>query len=105
MFRDDKIADMESAFIERDKAKQELDVAQKRIGDMEALLREKEKECEDAKKELGSHHGDADEIASLRNALYRATREDDRAGREESGARNTDRGDRVLAGILHGQGN
>ena len=77
MYRDDKIADMESAYIERDKAKQELDAAQKRIRDMEALLREKEKECEDAKEEIESHRADADEIASLRNALYRATRKED----------------------------
>lgn len=77
MYRDDKIADMESAYIERDKAKRELEAAQKRIRDMEALLREKERECEEARKEIGAHRGDADEIASLRNALYRATRQED----------------------------
>ena len=77
MYRDDKIADMESAYIERDKSKQELDAARKRIRDMEALLREKERECEEARKEIGAHRGDADEIASLRNALYRATRQED----------------------------
>lgn len=77
MYRDDKLVDIENAHIERDKAMQAAEAAQKQIEVMKDSLRALEKKYEDAQREVESYRGDADEIISLRNALYRAIRPED----------------------------
>lgn len=77
MYRDDKTVNVENAYIERDKAKQEVEALRSRIRTLEESLRLERKNYESAKREIESRRGDISEIISLRSALYASATQED----------------------------
>lgn len=63
---------LEAARIEKEKAEQRAAAAEKRIAELEAVILHHEKDAQKASAALQAHEADAQELAALRDALWRS---------------------------------
>lgn len=69
-------AALEAARIAQEKAEQRAAAAEKRIAELEAAIRQQEKDAQKSFAALESHEADAQELTALRDALWRSAQED-----------------------------
>ena len=69
-------AALEAARIAQEKAEQRAAAAEKRIAELEAAIRQQEKDAQKSFAALQAHEADAQELTALRDALWRSAQED-----------------------------
>lgn len=69
-------AALEAARIAQEKAEQRAAVAEKRIAELEAAIRQQEKDAQKSFAAIQAHEADAQELSALRDALWRSAQDD-----------------------------
>lgn len=70
-------AALEAARIAQEKAEQRTAAAEKRIAELEAAIRQQEKDAQKSFAAIQAHEADAQELTALRDAIWRSAQEDE----------------------------